>query len=171
VASRRMCHLLDFERLGRSLTGDSLLPFQLFWEQIRLRQFRRALSYERKDQPELRPDVVPLPRRHSLILGRRVTFTFAVAKFSEARLRRVTPAENFPLRLRLSTLTGSSTVGARCGTRVSDSNEEKTYCGDIYHVPVTIAGRDAWRPLEKVTDGRPIYFPATDGPNVRICSY
>ena len=111
MASRRMCHLLDFERLGRPLTGDSLLPFQLFWEQIRLRQFRRALSYERKDRPELRPDVVPLPRRHSLILGRRVTFTFAVAKFSGARLRRVTPPENFPLRLRLSTLTGSSKVG------------------------------------------------------------
>jgi hypothetical protein len=46
--------------------------------------------------------------------------------------------------------------------------KKKTYCGDIYHVPVTIAGRDAWGPLEKVTDGRPIYFPATDGLNVRI---
>jgi hypothetical protein len=111
VASRRMCHLLDFERLGRPLTGDSLLPFQLFWEQIRLRQFRRAPFYERKDRPELRPHVVPLPRRHSLVLGRRVTFTFAVAKFSGARPRRGTPPENFPLRLRLSTLTGWSKVG------------------------------------------------------------
>src|SRR5580700_8205527 len=103
-----MCHLLDFERLGRSLTGDSLLPFQLFWEQIRLRQFRRALSYERKDRPELRPDVVQRPRRHSLLLGSRVTFTFAVAKFSGARLRSVAPPENFPLRLRLSTLAAPS---------------------------------------------------------------
>jgi hypothetical protein len=97
-----------------------------------------------------------------------VTF-IAVAKFSGARLRRVTPPE---FSFAPSTFDPDWIVegGAGCGIRVSDSNEEKTYGEDIYHVPVTIAGRDARRPLEKVTDGRSnlMYFPATDGPNVRI---
>jgi hypothetical protein len=77
-----------------------------------------------------------------------VTFTFAVAKFSGARLRRVTPPENFPLRLRLSTLTGSSKVGRDAGFEFPTQMKKKRIVEIFTTAPLPLRAvmrGDHWR--------------------------
>jgi len=52
---------------------------------------------------------------------------------------------------------------------ISDFYEEPSYCGDLYHFSSAIAGGFwLWHPSATVKYTRPIYFPAINGPNVRV---